>query len=383
MRSSAFRPHALVCGLLVGLASSVALSERLDLDRVPAGAVWMMHADLDAAREATVMRRMYERIVRKHPQVENMANMVLGLAGMDPRKDLHDVTVYGLDTDKKNAVMIVHADTNRAFLEKMVGKARDHKTMQHRGYELHTWTHKGWKGHRGEPVVGAFFKDDMLVFARTADQVEQAIDVLDGKAARVGSESPLAGRTRPGSILVARASKIDPETKCPVLRQGQGFRVAMGENEGKSFYRAQLDMDSEAAAQLAQDVAVGMAATVALGLGDQEGVMKLIEQLEATTRGNACLIAWDAAADDVWEVADAMAEKIEAKIEASMKAKRKSAGGANSCGCNDCGCRDCSREGCSNCESGTCPLGQGKDATPSVEAEEKSDPRRPFRDDEF
>ena len=369
------RPACLVllaaCGAMA--ASRPANAKPLELARVPAAAVWVMHADMDAARESTVMRRMYERVVRKHPEVGNMAGMIAGMAGMDPRKDLHDVTVYGLDTDKKNAVMVVHADMNRAFLEKMVEKARDHETMKHRGYVLHGWTHKGWKGHKGEKVVGAFFKDDMLVFARTADRVKKALDVLEGEAESAGSSSPLAGRVRPGSILVARASKVDPDTKCPVLRQGEGFRIAMGENQGDSFYRARLDMESDAAAELADDVAEGLAATVALGLGKEEGVMGLVDGLETTTRGKTCLIAWDAKADDVWKVMEAMAEKIEVKIQAKMTAKKKGGGG---CGCGTCECSDCGQDGCPHAAGGTCPLEKGP-------AEKDSAAPRPFEDDEF
>lgn len=370
------------CGfvaLCIALAAAIAAparAERLDLERVPADAVWLMHADMDAARESTVMRRMYERIVSKHPEVENMMGMAAGLAGMDPRKDLHDVTVYGLDTDKKNAVMIVHADANRGFLEKMVEKARDHQTMKHRDYVLHAWSHKGWKGHRGGKVVGAFFKDDMMVFARSADRVKTALDVLEGKAEPAGPKSPLAGRTRPGSILVARASKVDPDTKCPVLRQGEGFRVAMGESEGESFYRARLDMESDQAAELAEDVAEGLAATVALGLGGEKGVLKLVEGLETMTRGKTCLLAWNARADDVWDVAEAMAEKIEVKIEARMSAKAKAACGCDTCGCDTCDAT-CGKKGCSACESGQCP---GEKPTAKNEG---SDPHRPFEDDEF
>ena len=100
----------------LALASVVARAEPLDLSRVPAKAVWFMHADIDAARESTVINRMYERAMKMHPRLEQMMTLATGMVGMDPRKDLHDITVYGLDTDKKNAVMIVQAAANREFL---------------------------------------------------------------------------------------------------------------------------------------------------------------------------------------------------------------------------------------------------------------------------
>ena len=139
-------PGRLVPSLaLVACITSLATAEPLDLTRVSAKSVWMIHADIDAARESIVMNRLVERVIKKYPQFEGMQSMWGKMVGMDIRKDLHDVTVYGLDTDKKNAVMIVHANVNRQFLEKMVEKARDHETLKHRDYTLHKWTHKGWK----------------------------------------------------------------------------------------------------------------------------------------------------------------------------------------------------------------------------------------------
>ena len=363
-----FRARLAAALAFLAAAASVASAEPLDPGRVSAKAVWMMHLDMDAAREATVVKRMYQRAVKQHPQLETMLGMGTKMMGMDPRKDLHDVTVYGLDTDKKNAVMVVHADANREFLEKMVEKARDHKTMKHRDYTLHQWTHKGWKGHDGETVVGAFFKDDVMVFARSAGQVEMALDVLADKAESLGDDSPLAGRTRPGSILVGRAAAIDPDTKCPVLKQGRGYRVAMGESDGMSFYRARLEMDSEEAARQAEAVTEGFVALGQLRFGDEEQMMKLIDGVETMTSGSTCSIAWDAKADDVWTVAEKMAEKIEAK----MAARKQQWGGKKG------GCGDCDKEGCGGCEKGKCPM-DGKGSEKGSESEG----RRPFREDEF
>lgn len=106
--------------------SHVASAAPLDLERVPARAQWLMHCDMDAARESTVMKRAWKRAMKMHPQAEGMMRMATGVLGMDPVKDLRDVTAYGLDTDKGNGVLIVHGKVNRGSMEKMVEKAPDH-----------------------------------------------------------------------------------------------------------------------------------------------------------------------------------------------------------------------------------------------------------------
>jgi len=361
--------NRLALSLLTSLAVagwlSPAFAEPFAPGRVPAQAVWVMHFDMDAARTSTVLQRLEAWMMNKYPQAEKMIAAGAGMIGMDVRKDLHDVTVYGLDTDKKNAVMIVHADADRKKLEGMVAKAPGHQTMEHRGYTLHSWMHKGWKQSKGQPVVGAFFKDNLMVFARTRGQVEMALDVLDSKAGSIDEGSPLAGRVRPGSILVGRAAAVDPKTKCPVLKEGKGYRVAMGEHDGMSFYRARLEMNSAEAAEQAKGVTEGLVALGSLRFGDEADVKKLIKAVETMTRGEICMISWDAKADDVWRVVERAAAKMEAKLAAR---KRDWSGPPQQKGKGDC--PDCKRGGCPACQK-------------PADAGEEPDRRRPLRDDEF
>jgi hypothetical protein len=332
--------------------AAVAAAAPLDLARVAADAQWLMHFDMDAARDSVVLERAWERAVKMHPHAEQMMKMGSGMLGMDPRKDLRDVTMYGADTDKRNGVMIVRAKVNREMLERMVEKAPDHETMKHRDHVLHAWTHKGWKGRMGEKVVGAFQKDDVLVFAKTPDRVKAALDVLDGDAATADRDGPLGGRVRPGSILVARAAAVDPDTKCPVLRQGRSFRVAMGENDGASFYRARLDMKSAEAADQAEDVVEGMEALARLRWGDDAAAMRLVDGLESKVDGSTCMIMWDAPAAEVWTVVEKAAEEWERK-----QKQWRARGGKSGCGKSGCGKAECGD--CDDCP-GECPMQKGR-----------------------
>lgn len=355
--------HLLHSAALMLTVAAVADAAPLDLSRVPAGGQWVMHLDMDAARESTVMGRAWDRAVKLHPHAEQMMRMWTGLMGMDPRTDLHDATAYGLDTDKHNAVLVVRAKANRAMLEKMVAKAPDHQTMTHGSHTLHAWTHKGWKGRMGHPVAGAFHRDDVLVFARSPDRVKAALDVLDGERPAVAGDGPLGGRVRPGSILVARAAAVDADTTCPVLRQARGFRVALGEHDGTSFYRARLDMKSDEDADRAEDVVEGLEALARLRWADNPNVMRLVDGLEARSEGRTCTVSWDAAADDVWTVADAMADRWEQKRKEWTRMR-----GGDGCACGKDGCK-----GCDECPGG-CPLSR-------EDRGGRSD--GPLRDDEF
>jgi hypothetical protein len=328
----------------------------LDLAAVPADAKWLMHFDLDAARDSVVVQRAWERMLKMYPHAGGMMDMVSRMTGMDPRQDVRDATAYGLDIDKRNGVMIVRAKANREFLTRMVEKAADHETMKHGDHTLHAWTHK--RGRHSGPVVGAFHKDDVMVFARTAGAVQSALDVLDGRRAAVPGDAALAGRVRPGSIVVARATAVDPDTKCPVLKQGRAFRVALGEHDGKSFYRARLEMASPAAADDVVDVVEGFTALARLRWGGEADVMQLVAGAKTVVEGVSCTISWDADAEEVWKVAARAADAWE-------KRHRGRRGGD--------GCPACGKAACKGCAEGACPVMKGG----------QSEAEAPLREEEF
>lgn len=330
----------------------------LDLTVVPADARWLMHVDMDAARGSVVLQKAWEKAKTMHPHLEQMTGMAAAWIGTDPRKDLRDVTIFGTDLDKKKGVMVLRGRMNRPQLEKMADKAPDHKTMEHRGHVVHGWTQKrDMAGSPAGPVAGAFFKDDVLVLARSEAAVKGALDTLDGVAAAVGDKSPLAGRVRPGSIMVARAAAVDPKTRCPVLRSADAFRVAVGEAEGKSFYRARLDMKSAAAAGDARSVVAGMESLARLRWGDDAAIMRLVSGVETVVEGDTCMISWDAPATEVWNVVDkAATDWMKTRAEREQWRKRRGHRAAKDC-------------------DGTCPLER---LTPG----DGTQPA-PLRDDEF
>jgi hypothetical protein len=341
------RVAIVAAGMLAAVAAPLAAAP-LDLGAVSADAKWLMHFDMDAARESVVVQRAWERMLKMHPHAGGMMDMVTRMTGMDPRKDLRDATAYGLDTEKRNGVLIVRAKANREFLTRMVEKAADHKTIKHGDHTLHAWTHK--RGRHAGPVVGAFHKDDVMVFARTEAAVASGLDVLDGRKAAVNGDAPLAGRVRPGSIVVARATAVDPDTKCPVLKQGKGFRVALGEHDGKSFYRARLEMASSAAADDVVDVVKGLTALASLRWGGEAETMKLVDGVKTVVTGDTCTISWDANAEQVWKVVERAADGWEKRHRG-----RRGDGG---------------RWGSSK---GECPMMKGN----------KAEAEKPLREDEF
>ena len=106
----------------------------------------------------------------------------------------------------------------------------------------------------------------------------------------------------PGTTFLARAIAIPPDVHCPILKQAESFRIALGEHDGKSFYRASLVMKSPEAAAQVKAIADGVQAIASLKFSGDADVMKLVDGLKATAKDNTVRVRWDASADDVWTV---------------------------------------------------------------------------------
>ena len=277
---------------VLGLAA-IGRAEPVELKQVAADAKWLVHVNVDAMRASIVVQKAYQKCMEMHKEAGQHFDKIQKELGLDLRKDLHGVTAYGKDLDKHHGVLIVHAGVNQKLLLEKAQKAPDHKVAKYGSHEIHSWTHK--HGKQSHAAFGTFFKANVLVFAGSEAGIHGALDVLDGKSPGITDEkSPLAGHLSPGAILIARASAVCPQTKCPILKQADSVRISLGESQGKSFYHARLTMKSTEAADQVKAVVEGFRAMVGFAHGSDAEAMKLINALKVTTKEKTVHIAWSA-----------------------------------------------------------------------------------------
>jgi hypothetical protein len=297
---------------VLALLAAVGQAAPLDSKNVAADAKWVAHVDVDAVHGSLVVKKAFETCPLLKNESGKHFDRIRQMMGVDLRKDLHGITLYGRDTDKTHGVAIVFATVNQKLLLEKAGKATDHKVTKHGKIDIHSWTQKC--GPKTHTAAGAFYKPDVLVFAASVERVAAAIDVLSGKLPGITDpKSPLGGRVYAGSSILVRAIAIRPESRCPVLKQAQSFRVALGENQGKSFYHASLVMNSPAAAAEVKAINDGFKALASLKFSGNADVMKLVNGLQATVKDNTVRVRWESSADDVWTVVAKLAKKAAAE----------------------------------------------------------------------
>jgi ribosome-associated translation inhibitor RaiA len=86
--------------------------------------------------------------------------------------------------------------------------------------------------------------------------------------------------------------------------------VALGENQGESFYRARLTMKSTEAVGQVKAITEGFRAIVSLSKANDPNVLKLIDGLKVMGEGKTLTLRWTAKADDVWAAVEKAVEKM-------------------------------------------------------------------------
>jgi len=298
---------------VLGLASLVR-AEPVNLQQISADAKWAVHLDIDALRATSVAKKAADKVVEKHPEIQGHLAMVQSVVRFNPCTDLHSVTIYGRQIRPNAGVAIVRANVDKALLLDKAKLAPEYRMSSYGKYELHSWVHaKGSKHER--TMTGAFYKDDVLLFALSADEVMAAIDVLDGKKPNfAGKETGLlTNSTLPsGAILVAGAiglDGVDLPCKSPLVKQLNSLVLVAGEDQDNLFVQGHLVVkDAEVAKQL-KSVADGAIAMALLAKSDDADAVKLINAVKVTVADKAVVVEGRASIDAVWaHVQKAVAE---------------------------------------------------------------------------
>ncbi len=293
----------LALAVVLGLASYVQ-AEAINLQQISADAKWAVHLDIDALRTSSVAQKVAAKVLEKHPEVQGHLAMVQAVARFNPCTDLHSVTFYGRQIKPNSGVAIVRANVDKALLSDKVKLAPEYRMSNYGKYELHSWIHaKGSKHER--TMTGAFYKDDVLLFALSADEVMAAIDVLDGKKPNFSGKETglLTNSTLPsGAILVAGAIGLDSvETPCksPLVKQLSSLVLVTGEDQGNLFVQGHLVVkDAEVAKQL-KSIADGAIALALLSKSDDAEAVKLINAVKVTAADKAVVVEGRASIDAV------------------------------------------------------------------------------------
>jgi hypothetical protein len=179
-------------------------AEPIDWRQISADAKWSAHIDFDAAKAAKTAKQVYEDWLSHGPAQQGLRK-IREVAGIDLIEDLRSLTFYGTRFVPQSGVVLVRAKVDRQRLLRFLERDSSHRVDSYRSHKLHTWQHAGPDGDR-QTVTGCFHQPELVVIGRNRDEVEAALDVLDGRSSSLAAADGVPDKRAPaGTIFEARA----------------------------------------------------------------------------------------------------------------------------------------------------------------------------------
>ena len=285
---------------VLGLATLLP-AEPLDRSQVSADARWLAHVDFDAVKTVKAGQWIRDDWLNREATQEGLRKLRETI-GFDPAEDLHSITSYGSRFEGGSGVMILRAKVDRRLLMAYLQQRLGHETNPYGDHQLHVWTQA--KGKRGkQTMIGCFHQPTVMVLGRDPAEVKLALDVLDGKApGLVGSDSPFDADAPAGTVFEARATGLDSGDapfKSPIFRRSDLICVALGEQEGVTFFRGEMLAKSAEVAGQVRTVLEGLLAMAKLQHGSDEKILTVLQAFRVSAAERTVTVEWRGPGDEV------------------------------------------------------------------------------------
>ena len=281
---------------------------------VGSDAKWFGHVDFDAIRALPLVQDLKAKCP-EHQRCEARMQALAKKLGLESMDDVQGVTLYATQFGGHSGVALFYAkkfDTQKV-IALLKEKHPDCKSAEYGSRTVYSWT-GGHEGHQMD-LSGAFAGDTLLVMAAQAAQVQEALDVLDGKKPGLAKDAPLLAGIPDKVLFAARAIDVPADyratTRCPVLRNSTAATAVWTETDGQITGKYELAADSPETATAFKTIVDGFKAMGTLRYRDLPAVMKVLAGAKAEVNGNAFTATFSATTAD-----------LEAAIQAAMERKK-------------------------------------------------------------
>lgn len=300
------------------MAGGEALSGPVKRADVAASPVWAVHLDCDALRGTALGKFLLTELEKPAAQAKLAAFQ--SLVNLDPRTQLHGLTLYSTGSTPQEGVLLVYADIDADRLTTLAKAAHDSQQTPYKQTTIYSWVDEKKKAKNGEkPRTYAAIAGSRVIFAQREEQVAKALDVLSGAAANLGAgkELPQIGGAG-ASFFQAAARKLDFASKDPnaaILKLARLASFQLGESGQEVKATLNLEANDEDVARNMHSIAQGLISLMKLQK-EKPVAMKIAEAIDLQQDGPAVNARLKLPAEDVIELIKAHAARKEQRKEA-------------------------------------------------------------------
>lgn len=302
---------AVTAGLAVSV-SAAALAGPLTANHVASDATWVAHVDFEAFLASSLGQQpaLRELLGELHTEM-NAADVNLGL---DPARDIKNVTISGKDADDSSALIVVSATSALdAPLARIGELVENYSTITEGTRTIHTW-------RMDDETVYAYVRqgadqaERVVVFSGDLDKLRAGMLRVEAGPAATMPEAIGGAGPSPGSFVYFRGSDLGSalgEDAAAMLRSADAVTFESGDLAGRFFARATLATENADEATSIQQVAQGVYAMARLALNSEpeaQSFVGLMNGFNATVSGATVTLSYE---HDSAEIARILGEQVQ------------------------------------------------------------------------
>ena len=271
---SRLRPVLTVVATALLLACPL-LADPFRKEQVSAKAKWLVHADVKAFLASKTGAFVLEELKKKG--LKAVLDNIQEAFALDMTKDLKSVTLYGSRFADHAAVILIRATMDRDRVTELLKGNPTYRELKYAGHTVHQWTDNPESDKPGPTKFGIFHGDDLAIMAEDLPLIQEAIDVLDKKAASLGTREapgPVPSASK-DTFLTAFLTELPPigegKPEGIILRKIASGNLEAGESKGRLRAQVALTAKTAETASNLRKVAEGVLAFIDLASPEQEG----------------------------------------------------------------------------------------------------------------
>lgn len=229
---------------------SFAAAEKVELTQIGSDAAWFTHFDMQKF-DGSVLNKLADShgLAKK---CEDLKNFI----GIDLKKDISGVTMYGTIDAPQKAVVIVKGNLGVERLTALAQKQPDYTAQDYDGLTIHSW-----QGHKGDKKSGCFYDGNTLLMSKSKEALIAGIDVLKGKATNISANGCITSQDAIFQMYMADASALASKSQhLMFLANVKQTLLAVGQKDSDVFSELIMHADSADNAVLLEQMIQGLLA---------------------------------------------------------------------------------------------------------------------------
>jgi hypothetical protein len=195
--------------LTLSLSLSV-FADPFNAARVPSKAKWYLHFDMDNFKNTSIGKDLIAKAL-EDPNI-NQGNEFLKLIGIDPVKNLKNITFYGMDFNKSNWLLAYEGSVYVVKLLDLIKANGSYEIDNNNGIDVYNTTYSGNKFY-------FFMQDNVLYLSKSSTLINGHIQMVVGKDKSLKDAGTAVGISTNSLMVFGSADRLPDDGKDAMMSE--------------------------------------------------------------------------------------------------------------------------------------------------------------------